>query len=161
MDLKRLAGEIWGIYERINKMIDIDGFRKYLIQRGLSKHSIQKYCISLKQYSEKSSEITEEGLAAYVLSLCDSGIKSSSIERKKTALRAYCGFIGVPIGETLRRKEQVGSRIHKKTKLDQKPKPTPKKTLEEVVLDVEQYNKQHGTRLSYGQYKVLQRQGRI
>lgn len=141
-------------------MIDIDGFRKYLIQRGLSKSSIQKYCISLKQYSEKSSEITEEDLAAYVLSLYDSGIKSSSIERKKTVLRAYCGFIGVPIGETLRKK-QDGRRIHKKTELDQKPKPTPKKTLEEVVLDVEQYNKQHGTRLTYGKYKVLQKQGRI
>lgn len=143
-------------------MIDIDGFRKYLIQRGLSKHSIQKYCISLKQYSEKSSEITEEDLAAYVLSLYDSGLKSSSIERKKSALRAYCGFIGVPIGETLRRKQSV-RRICKKTELDQKPKPTstPKKTLEEVVLDVEQYNKEHGTRLSYGKYKVLQMQGRI
>lgn len=160
MSKKRLTGEIWGIYERINKMIDIDGFRKYLIQRGLSKHSIQKYCISLKQYSEKSSEITEEDLAAYVLSLYDSGLKSSSIERKKTALRAYCGFIGVPIGETLRKK-QGGSRIHKKTELDQKPKPTPKKTLEEVVFDVERYNKEHGTRLSYGKYKVLQMQGRI
>ena len=141
-------------------MIDIDGFRKYLIQRGLSKSSIQKYCISLKQYSEKSSEITEEDLAAYVLSLYDSGLKSSSIERKKSALRAYCGFIGVPIGETLRRKQSV-RRICKKTELDQKPKPTPKKTLEEVVLDVEQYNKQHGTRLTYGKYKVLQKQGRI
>lgn len=141
-------------------MIDIDGFRKYLIQRGLSKHSIQKYFISLKQYSEKSSEITEEDLAAYVLSLYDSGLKSSSIERKKSALRAYCDFIGVPIGETLRRKQSV-RRICKKTELDQKPKPTPKKTLEEVVLDVEQYNKEHGTRLTYGKYKVLQRQGRI
>ena len=141
-------------------MIDIDGFRKYLIQRGLSKSSIQKYCTYLKQYSEKSSEITEEDLAAYVLSLYDSGIKSSSIERKKTVLRAYCGFIGVPIGETLRKK-QGGSRMHKETELDQKPKPTPKKTLEEVVLDVEQYNKQHGTRLTYGKYKVLQKQGRI
>lgn len=160
MSKKQRTGEIWGICERTDKMIDIEGFRKYLIQRGLSKYSIQKYCISLKQYSEKSSEITEEDLAAYVLSLYDSGIKSSSIERKKTVLRAYCGFIGVPIGETLRKK-QGGSRIHKKTELDQKPKPTPKKTLEEVVLDVEQYNKQHGTRLSYGQYKVLQRQGRI
>lgn len=141
-------------------MIDIDGFRKYLIQRGLSKHSIQKYCISLKQYSEKSSEITEEDLAEYVLSLYDSGLKSSSIERKKTALRAYCDFIGVPIGETLRKK-QGGSRMHKETELDQKPKPTPKKTLEEVVLDVEQYNKEHGTRLTYGKYKALQMQGRI
>ena len=141
-------------------MIDIEGFRKYLIQRGLSKHSIQKYCISLKQYSEKSSEITEKDLAAYVLSLYDSGLKSSSIERKKSALRAYCGFIGVPIGETLRRKQSV-RRICKETELDQKPKLTPKKTLEEVVLDVEQYNKQHGTRLSYGKYKVLQWQGRI
>ena len=141
-------------------MIDIEGFRKYLIQRGLSKHSIQKYCISLKQYSEKSSEITEEDLAAYVLSLYDSGSALSSIERKKTVLRAYCGFIGVPIGETLRKK-QGGSRMHKETELDQKPKPTPKKTLEEVVLEIEQYNKQHGTRLSYGQYKVLQRQGRL
>ena len=141
-------------------MIDIEGFRKYLIQRGLSKSSIQKYCISLKQYSEKSSEITEEDLAAYVLSLYDSGIKSSSIERKKSALRAYCGFIGVPIGETLRRKQSV-RRICKETELDQKPKPTPKKTLEEVVLEIERYNKEHGTRLSYGQYKALQRQGRL
>lgn len=161
MSKKQRTGGIWGIYERINKMIDIEGFRKYLIQRGLSKDSIQKYCISLKQYSEKSSEITEEDLAAYVLSLYDSGITSSSIEHKKTALRAYCGFIGVPIGETLRRKKQDGRRIHKKTELDQKPKPTPKKTLEEVVLEVEQYNKKHGTRLSYGKYKVLQMQGRI
>ena len=141
-------------------MIDIDGFKEYLIQRGLSKYSIQKYCISLKQYSEKSSEITEEDLAAYVLSLYDSGIKSSSIERKKTVLRAYCDFIGVPIGETLRKK-QGGSRMHKETELDRKPKPTPKKTIEEVVLDVERYNKEHGTRLSYGKYKVLQMQGRI
>ena len=160
MSKKQRTGEIWGICERTDKMIDIEGFRKYLIKRGLSKYSIQKYCISLKQYSEKSSEITEEDLAAYVLSLYDSGIKSSSIERKKTVLRAYCGFIGVPIGETLRKK-QGGRRIHKKTELDQKPKPTPKKTLEEVVLDVEQYNKQHGTRLTYGKYKVLQKQGRI
>ena len=141
-------------------MIDIEGFRKYLIQRGLSKHSIQKYCISLKQYSEKSSEITEKDLAAYVLSLYDSGLKSSSIERKKSALRAYCGFIGVPIGETLRRKQSV-RRICKETELDQKPKLTPKKTLEEVVLEIEQYNKQHGTSLTYGKYKVLQKQGRI
>ena len=35
------------------------------------------------------------------------------------------------------------------------------KTLDETLADIREYNKKHGTRLSYGQYKVLQHFGKV
>lgn len=37
----------------------------------------------------------------------------------------------------------------------------PKKTFDEVLRDVDAYNKKHGTHLSYGKYKALERQGKL
>ena len=137
-------------------MIDIDGFKEYLIEKKRGRKAIQTYCSDLRGYSKEFDEISEMNLASYAKMLkqqfYNGELSEATAGRKKTTLRKYCDFIGYDWKTALPIRKQGRS---------QKPKPTPKKTLEEVVLDVEQYNKKHGTRLSYGKYKVLQMQGKI
>ena len=135
-------------------MIDIEGFREYLIQKKYGKQAVRVYCSDLRGYYRIFDEITEPNLMEYAKMLKKrffNGELSEATEvRKRATLRKYCDFIGYDWKTALPIRRQ-----------GRKPKPTPKKTLEEVVLDVEQYNKEHGTRLTYGKYKVLQRQGKI
>ena len=137
-------------------MIDIEGFKKYLIEKKRGRKAIQTYCSDLRGYSKEFDEISEMNLASYAKMLkqqfYNGELSEATAGRKKTTLRKYCDFIGYDWKTALPIRKQGRS---------QKPKPTPKKTLEEVVLEIERYNKEHGTRLSYGQYKALQRQGRL
>lgn len=135
-------------------MIDLDGFKEHLTRQGYKPETVRVYCSDLSTYSKAFDDITAADLLEYAKivkrKLYGGELSEHSSCRKITAIRKYCDFIGFDWKTALPKDRRI-----------KKSKSPKKKTLEEVMADIDRYNKKHGARLSYGKYKAMEKRGLI
>ena len=83
-------------------------------------------------------------------------------ERKQNGLCVYCGMpaeSGLYCPECKEKKKIRSQKAYQKRKAEKQAKK--RKTLANIISDIERYNSEHGTRLSYGKYIAMKEMGKI
>lgn len=100
------------------KMIDLDGFRLYLIEEELSPNTIENYMQGITQYAQKYSDISKQNIINFKKSLMDR-MSAQTVNLRITAVLKYCKYKGIQM--TCKHIKQ------------------PKKTFIDNVIDEKQY----------------------
>lgn len=72
-------------------MIDIEGFRDYLIEEELSRNTIENYMKAMKKYNEMFEEVTKSNAIEFKKTLMEQ-FKPKTVNNRITALMRYCQY---------------------------------------------------------------------
>ena len=78
-------------------MIDMEGFRNYLLEEELSNNTIDSYMRSLRQFSEQYDEMTKANMIGFKQGLIAKGLKPKTINNRIIGCLAYCKFKEIPM----------------------------------------------------------------
>ena len=77
-------------------LIDIEGFKEYLLEEEMSKNTIESYIYGLKRYAERYDDINKQNVIEFKSYLIDN-FKPQTINLRLTAIKRYCEYKKIPI----------------------------------------------------------------
>ena len=76
---------------------EVAAFRAFLIDREISRNTIDSYCYTVGRFLNEYSELTDTNVRLFKAELIESGKRPSTVNLRLCAINAYCKMLGINV----------------------------------------------------------------